>query len=173
MSDMREKQPAKRKLDLTNLGTGDHFVAVIETWTYSSIKNEDVFSREVTVQFRAPDFSAAVGFAQSLATVIGIAHDVWQCNVRLVAEARFHDTTEAKADKIASLPDDVRRLIIAAREVAFGDVANIVRSCHAASGEAEGEAVDAIRELDQASEAFADRVHLEDQPDEDEEGEGE
>lgn len=50
-------------------------------------------------------------------------------------------------DKMAKLPNDVRRLVIAARVVAFED---------------QGPA--AIKELDAASEAFADRVPWEDEP---------
>ncbi len=47
------------------------------------------------------------------------------------------------------IPDDVKRLVIAAREVAFGD---------------QPPSPEAIKELDSASEAFADRVPWEDQP---------
>ena len=90
MSDARSKQPQRQDIDLSALHVGDRFVAVIETWPYSSIKNEDVFTRELTVHYGATDFAAAVGVAQSLAQIIGLAHGVWQCNVRLVAEERFH-----------------------------------------------------------------------------------
>lgn len=45
------------------------------------------------------------------------------------------------------LPDDVIRLVIAARVVAFSDQSR-----------------EAIKELDEASEAFADRVPWEDEP---------
>lgn len=50
------------------------------------------------------------------------------------------------------LPPDVVRLVIAAREIAFG-------------GYIPGD-VPALKELDDASEAFADRVPWEDQPEE-------
>lgn len=49
----------------------------------------------------------------------------------------------------ANLPDDVVRLVIAAREVAFGN-----------------QKPEAIRELDRASEAFAERVPWDDEPEE-------
>lgn len=48
---------------------------------------------------------------------------------------------------MAKLPDDVVRLVIAARQVAFVDASE-----------------EAIDELDTASEAFADRVPWEDEP---------
>lgn len=53
-----------------------------------------------------------------------------------------------------ALPADVRRLVIASREVAFGDFA------------AEEDWEPARKELDEASEAFADRVPWEDEPEE-------
>lgn len=90
MSDMRSKQPARQDVDLFALHGGARYVAVIETWTYSSIKNEDVFTRELTVRYGASDFARATAIAQSLAQIIALAHDVWQCNVRLVAAERFH-----------------------------------------------------------------------------------
>lgn len=87
MSDMRAKQPEEQILDLTSYKRGkDRFVALIETWTYSSIKNEDVFTRRLTVVFGAMDFQEATGFAMSLSETIALAHDVWQCNVRCVME---------------------------------------------------------------------------------------
>lgn len=54
-----------------------------------------------------------------------------------------------RGDVRGTLPADVRRLIIAARIVAFED-----------------QSVEALRELDQASEAFADRVPWDDEPEE-------
>lgn len=51
-------------------------------------------------------------------------------------------------EPIDSLPGDVVRLVIAAREIAFGD----------------GISSEAIKELDAASEAFAERVPWEDEP---------
>lgn len=183
MTDAREKQPGERILDLTRTqSVNTTYVAMIETWPYHSIKNEDVFTRRLTVVFRAMDFPAATGFALSLAETIGIMHDVWQCNVRCVMEqgayplqikdegpvAKSPDPVMADGySKRGELADDVKRLIIAARKVAFGEVRDIVRSCHAGSGEMEGEAVDDIAELDKASEAFASRIDWEDQPEED------
>ena len=62
------------------------------------------------------------------------------------------------------VPADVERLVIAAREVAFGAAGDIVK--------ADGyvHAVADLKELDDASEAFSTRVAWEDQP---EDGEGE
>lgn len=54
---------------------------------------------------------------------------------------------DAQAGRAGVLPYDVRRLVIAARVVAF-----------------ENQGRDALRELDQASEAFADRVPWDDEP---------
>ncbi|WP_158611687.1 hypothetical protein [Teichococcus wenyumeiae] len=48
------------------------------------------------------------------------------------------------------MPDDVRRLVIAARNVAFGDPTD----------------PEALKELDKASEAFADRLPWQDEPEE-------
>lgn len=97
MTDMREKQPEKRFVDLRQYHTGpESYFATIETWTYHSIKNEDVFSRELTIQYHAADFSRASHFAQSIATVISLSHDVHQCNVRSVSSDRFVDRLEAE-----------------------------------------------------------------------------
>lgn len=66
-----------------------------------------------------------------------------------VRRARFEAQTTAERERVdGELRDDVRRLVIAARVVAFED---------------QGE--EALRELDQASEAFASRVPWEDEPD--------
>lgn len=165
MSDLRTKQPKRMTLDLTGKGGGDLYTAVIETWTYSSIKNEDVFTRELTINFSAETFRQAFNFADDLATVIALAHDVFQSNVRLVAERRFVDRDEdagqmrkpkPKAKEV--LPEDVKRLVIAARTVAFGPLSDLAN----AQGDSEDAA--AIKELDKASEAFASRIDWEDQP---------
>lgn len=52
------------------------------------------------------------------------------------------------AAREAELPDDVRRLVIAVREVAYTDAPE----------------PEALRELDRAVEAFAERVDWDDQP---------
>lgn len=52
------------------------------------------------------------------------------------------------AQSASGLPGDVVRLVIAAREIAFGD----------------DRSATAFKELDAASEAFADRIHWEDEP---------
>lgn len=166
MSDGRKKQPDEQLLDLTSYRSGnEQFVALIETWTYSSIKNEDVFTRKLTVAFKAMDFAEATGFAMSLAKTIKLAHDVWECNVRCVMQQGKFPLQIDERPKVSSpvaravLSDDVARLIIAARGVAFGSVADLV---HAHGDAEDGEA---IKELDQASEAFAGRIDWDDQPD--------
>ncbi|MFC5421969.1 hypothetical protein ACFPOB_20615 [Bosea eneae] len=64
---------------------------------------------------------------------------------------RWHELIRAGAP--AGLPEDVARLVVAARIVAYSD-----------------QSAEALRELDKASEAFADRVAWDDEPI-DEEGE--
>jgi ribosomal protein S27AE len=54
------------------------------------------------------------------------------------------------SDQKPTLPADVARLVIAARHVAFGDPTD----------------VEALKELETASEAFADRIPWEDEPEE-------
>jgi hypothetical protein len=98
MTDARSKQPDKLDVDLKRLGIGDPYVAIIESWTYFGIKNEDVFPRELTVRFQAGGFAEAGAKARTLAETINIAHDIHKTNVRLVCEEpRFDAMT--KADK--------------------------------------------------------------------------
>jgi hypothetical protein len=98
MTDARSKQPDKLDVDLKRLGIGDPYVAIIESWTYFGIKNEDVFPRELTVRFQAGGFAEAVAKARTLAETINVAHDIHKTNVRLVCEEpRFDAMT--KTDK--------------------------------------------------------------------------
>lgn len=60
------------------------------------------------------------------------------------------------AEALTIVSDDVKRLVVAAREVAFGPIADSVRH--------EAEFFALIEELDAASEAFAARVPWEDAP---------
>jgi len=90
MSDMRKKQPDKKTLDLSKSRTHDAYYAVLETWTYSSIKNEDVFPRLLSIKIDATDFQQAVYFADCIADVIAAVHDVHKSTVRLVASERFY-----------------------------------------------------------------------------------
>lgn len=62
---------------------------------------------------------------------------------------------------MTELPDDVRRLVIAARNLVFSDHRPILQP----QTRAEVELIDLFEELDTASEAFADRVPWEDAPD--------
>lgn len=95
MTNARKKQPDQQLLDLTALRNGSQFFALVETWTYSGVKNEDVFSRKLTIKFRATDFNDATAFVRSIAAVIGLAHEVWECNVRMIAEEPFYGVGEA------------------------------------------------------------------------------
>jgi hypothetical protein len=97
MTDARSKQPDKLDVDLKRLGIGDPYVAIIESWTYFGIKNEDVFPRELTVRFQAGGFAEAVAKGRTLAETLKIAHDIYETNVRLVCEERRFDAM-AKAD---------------------------------------------------------------------------
>lgn len=71
----------------------------------------------------------------------------------LITEARALLSTP-NADPASPLPADVVRLVIAAREVAFGDVVM----------PADNDGAEALKALDAASEAFADRVPWEYEP---------
>lgn len=85
-----------------------------------------------------------------------------EADKELAAMQAVHDTLAALAEKPAptpTLPGDVVRLVLAARDVAFGDI------------RIGGRDDKAMQELDRASEAFADRVPWEDEP-EDEEVDG-
>ena len=87
MSDMRDKQPKTRAMDFTHNTYGSAvWEAKIHVWPYSSIKNEDVYSREVIVRFRAERIKHAVGFADSIAETIKAAHDVWETGVDAVVK---------------------------------------------------------------------------------------
>lgn len=87
MSDRREKQPQKRTIDFRNETRGNYeFTAKITVSTYHSIKNEDVFSRDVTVLLRADNFSDACGTAQVVSGTLSLVHDVWQTNIMSVSE---------------------------------------------------------------------------------------
>lgn len=87
MSDRREKQPQDRTIDFRKESRGNYeFTAKITVSTYHSIKNEDVFSRHVTVLLRADSFSDACGTAQIVSATISLMHDVWQTNITGVSE---------------------------------------------------------------------------------------
>lgn len=82
MADLREKQPDEQTLDLTKEIKGSYqFSAEIQVWPYSSIKNEDVYSRKLTIIFGSQNMRDAHGVAQSISAAISLAHDVWQTNV--------------------------------------------------------------------------------------------
>lgn len=82
MSDLREKEPAERVLDFTDDTFGSClWEAVLHAWVYSSLKNENVYSRKVVVRFRAERMRHAMGFAESIAATIKAAHDVWETGV--------------------------------------------------------------------------------------------
>lgn len=74
----------------------------------------------------------------------------------------------AQAQRTVPLPADVSRLVIAARKVAFD-----APTPENASAEYLADWQRRVRELDQASEAFADRVEWDDAPDADEHRTGE
>ena len=85
MSDMREDEPSVRQIDFNRDTKGNHeFGAQIEVWTYSSLRNEKVYSPIVEVFFRADDMRDAHGFAQAISTTISHAHDVWQVTINKV-----------------------------------------------------------------------------------------
>lgn len=88
MSDMREKQPKERTLDYRNETKGAYsWVIKIEVWPYSSIKNEDVYSRHVTVLCNAEKSIDAHNFGQCISATISLAHDVWDTNIWSVSRA--------------------------------------------------------------------------------------
>lgn len=82
MSDRRDKQPKERFLDFSNDTFGStNWEAIVHVWPYSSIRNEDVYSRKVILHFKADRMRHAMGFAESIATTIKAAHDVWETGV--------------------------------------------------------------------------------------------
>ena len=91
MTDTRQKQPDQRHIDLWAKTSGQMmFETKIETWPYSGLRNEDVYSRELTIGFRADSFGKAARLAEAFATIIALGHDVWQANVRHVCESGHH-----------------------------------------------------------------------------------
>ena len=83
---MRSKQPDTLELSFTNRSYQDVWRALIETWTYSGIKNEDVFARNLIIKFEARNAREALDFAQAIAATLAHVHDVHQTNVRWVGE---------------------------------------------------------------------------------------
>lgn len=82
MNDLRDKEPPERTLDFTDDTFGAYtWEAVLYAWPYSSIQSETVYSRKVIVRFRAERMRHAMGFAESIATTIKAAHDVWRTGV--------------------------------------------------------------------------------------------
>lgn len=87
VSDLREKQPIEKTLDLRSDTFGNHqWSALIRVSPYFGIKNEDVYPRFLTITFNAPNFRAAHGFAQSVSAAISLAHDIWQTNIEKLWE---------------------------------------------------------------------------------------
>jgi hypothetical protein len=90
MTDMREKQPDNRTLDFRRDTRGAYsWVIEIEVWPYSSIKNEDVYSRNVTVLCNAENSIQAHRYGDMISYTISLAHDVWQTNIWSVSRAPF------------------------------------------------------------------------------------
>ena len=84
---MREKQPQSRTIDLRKETRGNYaYSALIVVSPYFSIKNEDCYSRNVTVVFYADDMSDAHGFAQAVSAVISFGHDIYQTNIQKIFE---------------------------------------------------------------------------------------
>jgi hypothetical protein len=82
MNDLRDKEPEERLLDFVDDTFGSTtWQAILHVWTYSGIRNEDVYPRKVIVRFRAERMRHAMGFAESIATTIKAAHDVWETGV--------------------------------------------------------------------------------------------
>lgn len=118
MTDARSKQPDKLDVDLKRLGIGDPYVAIIESWTYFGIKNEDVFPRELTVRFQAGGFAEAVAKARTLAETLKIAHDIYETNVRLVCEERRFDAM-TKPAQTSPKPADFSARKASPRDLGF------------------------------------------------------
>jgi hypothetical protein len=89
MSDMREKQPDERFLDVTKDTFGAYtWRGVIEVFPYSGIKSEDVYARKLTVLLRAEYAREALGIVQAISASIGFAHDVYRTDVTEVMRVR-------------------------------------------------------------------------------------
>lgn len=90
MSDMREKQPKERILDFRHDTKGAYSWTIeIEVWPYSGIKNEDVYSRHVTVLCNAENSIQAHRYGDMISHTISFSHDVWQTNIWSVARTPF------------------------------------------------------------------------------------
>lgn len=82
MSDRRDKEPPERTLDFTADTFGScTWEAILYAWPYSGCRSEVVYSRKVIVRFRAERMRHAMGFAESIATTIKSAHDIWETGV--------------------------------------------------------------------------------------------
>lgn len=90
-NDARDPQPKAKVLNLTKMGSGSLFQAVICTWPYSSLDPQYVYPEELTVNFRARDFRHAVDFADAMSVIIAQGHDVWQSNVIAVRSVPHAD----------------------------------------------------------------------------------
>lgn len=80
-NDAREPQPKSKVINLSAQGSGPLFEAMICTWPYSSLDPQFVYPEQLTVSFRAQDFRRAMDFAEAMATIIALGHDVWQSKV--------------------------------------------------------------------------------------------
>lgn len=82
MSDLRDKQPASREIDLTKDTFGCYrWEAVIDVWTYFGTKNKDVYARKVTLVFMSGSSRAAYGFAHSISHVLSLQQDIRETRI--------------------------------------------------------------------------------------------
>lgn len=90
MGDMRDKQPKNRTLDFSNDTKGAYsWIIEIEVWPYSGVKNEEVYSRHVTVLCNSENSIQAHRYGDMVSNTISHAHDVWQTNIWSVSRALF------------------------------------------------------------------------------------
>lgn len=82
MSDLRDKQPDRIEgLAHFNIMGGDTYAVEFIAWTYSSIKNEDVFPRSSSITIQADSFDQAYQVGKAVCKIISQIHDIHKCRI--------------------------------------------------------------------------------------------
>lgn len=85
MTDLREKQPEIRFVDLTMETSGAYVWEVeVNVWPYNSLKNEDVYSGIVYLKIKSETIDGALNVAKIYARAVSLCHDVWQTSIQKV-----------------------------------------------------------------------------------------
>lgn len=85
-----EKEPKERTIDVRHDTKGSYsWVIEIEVWPYSGSKNDDVYSRHITVLCNAENSIQAHRYGDMISHTISLAHNVWQTNIWSVSRAPY------------------------------------------------------------------------------------